>query len=141
MAQNKTQPTAASVMAFLNTIENRDRRDDCVALMKIMQTVSRKEPVMWGSAIVGFGTVHYKYDSGREGDIVAIGFSPRKEAISLYMMCSLGQVKEELQKLGKHKTGKGCLYIKSLADVDKVVLKDLLAKAFKEATRRSVPTV
>jgi hypothetical protein len=127
-------------MAFLNKIENKDRRDDCVALMRIMQTVSRKEPVMWGTAIVGFGKVHYKYESGREGDIVAIGFSPRKDAISVYMMCSLEQVKVQLQKLGKYKAGKGCLYIKALADVDQDVLEELLAKAFKEASRRSVPT-
>ena len=140
MAGNKTQPSASSVMAFLNKIENKDRRDDCVALMRIMQTVSRKEPVMWGTAIVGFGKVHYKYESGREGDIVAIGFSPRKDAISVYMMCSLEQVKVQLQKLGKYKAGKGCLYIKALADVDQDVLEELLAKAFKEASRRSVPT-
>jgi hypothetical protein len=137
MAQNKTQPTAASVMAFLNTIENKDRRDDCVALMKIMQTVSRREPVMWGSAIVGFGTVHYKYDSGREGDICAFGFSPRKAAISIYMQCSLDLLKTELEKLGTHKTGGGCLYVKALSDVDQNALKALLAKAFKEASKRN----
>ena len=137
MAENKTQPTASSVTAFLNKIGDKQRRDDCFTLMKIMQTVTKDEPVMWGSAIVGFGNVHFKYDSGREGNIVAIGFSPRKSAISIYMMCSLEQLKRELEKLGKFETGKGCLYVKSLADVDQAVLKSLLVKAYREASKRS----
>jgi uncharacterized protein YdhG (YjbR/CyaY superfamily) len=103
-----------------------------------MQTVSKKEPVMWGSAIIGFGTFHYVYESGREGDTVVIGFSPRKQNISIYMMCSLDKVKDELLKLGKYKTGKGCLYIKSLGDVDTAALRKVLAKAFKEASKLNV---
>ncbi len=141
MAQNKTQPTATSVAAFLNKIPDKQRREDCLALVKIMQAASKKEPVMWGSAIVGFGSVHYKYPSGREGDTVAIGFSPRASAIAIYMTCSLEEVKDELEKLGKYKTGGGCLYIKALADVDQTALKALLAKGFKEASKRNVPAM
>ena len=138
MAENKTRPTVASVTGFLNKVKDRKRRDDCFALLKMMQSVSGNEPVMWGSAIVGFGTYHYVYESGREGDTVLIGFSPRKENISIYMMCSLDKVQEELRTLGKHKAGKGCLYINSLGDVDTVVLKKLLAKGFKEASKKNV---
>jgi hypothetical protein len=138
MAENKTKPTVASVTAFLNKVKDRQRRDDCFALLKMMQSVSGKEPVMWGSAIVGFGTYHYVYESGREGDTVLIGFSPRKQNISIYMMCSLDRVQEELHKLGKHKTGKGCLYINSLSDVNVAVLQKIFAIAFKEAKRLHV---
>lgn len=136
MAENKTKPTVASVTAFLNKVPDAKRRADCFALLTMMQAVSKQEPVMWGSAIVGFGTYHYVYESGREGDMVLIGFSPRKQAISIYLMCSLDQVKGELAKLGTYKTGGGCLYIKSLADVDAAALKKVLAKGFKEAAKR-----
>ena len=138
MAENKTKPTVASVTAFLNKVQDTQIRNDCFAILKMMQTVSKKEPVMWGSAIIGFGTFHYVYESGREGDTVVIGFSPRKQNISIYMMCSLDKVKDELLKLGKYKTGKGCLYIKSLGDVDTAALRKVLAKAFKEASKLNV---
>ncbi len=140
MAENKTQPTAASVTAFLNKIQDTQRRNDCFALLNIITTVSRKDPVMWGSSIVGFGTVHYVYESGREGDTVVLGFSPRKEAISIYMMCSLEKLKGELPGLGKYKTGKGCLYIKSFSDINTGALKNVLAKAWKEASKRNMHT-
>jgi uncharacterized protein YdhG (YjbR/CyaY superfamily) len=101
-----------------------------------MQTVSKLEPVMWGSAIIGFGTYHYVYESGREGDTIVIGFSPRKQNISIYLMGGLKNVEDELSKLGKYKTGKGCLYIKSLSDVNLEILKKVFAKAFKEGMRK-----
>ncbi len=140
MAENKTKPTKSSVTAFLNKIRDRQLRDDCSAILKMMREVSNREPVMWGSAIIGFGTYHYVYESGREGDTVVIGFSPRKQDISIYLMGGLNKVEEELSKLGKYKTGKGCLYIKSLDDVNVEVLKKVFAKAFKAAQRRSAHT-
>jgi hypothetical protein len=138
MAENKTKPTVASVTAFLNKIQETQKRSDCFAILKMMQNVSRKEPVMWGSSIIGFGTFHYVYESGREGDTVVIGFSPRKQNISIYMMCSLDKVRDELLKLGKYKTGKGCLYINTLSDVNTAVLQKLLTKGFKEASKLNV---
>jgi hypothetical protein len=135
LAENKTQPTKESVYVFLNKIQDQHLRDDCLEILKMMQEVSNFEPVMWGSAIIGFGKYHYVYASGREGDWPPIGFSPRKQNISLYLMYSLNRVENELSKLGKYKTGKGCLYIKSLSDVNQEVLKNIITKAFKEAQK------
>ena len=140
MPENKTKPTIASVTTFLNKIQNSQLRTDCFTLLKMMQAVSKAEPVMWGSSIIGFGTFHYVYESGREGDTIVIGFSPRKQNISIYMMCSLDKIKDELVNLGKYKTGKGCLYIKSLSDVNTAALKKVLTKAFKEASKLNVHT-
>ena len=140
MAENKTKPTKSSVTAFLNKIQDQQVRDDCFAILEMMQKVSNSEPVMWGSAIIGFGTYHYVYESGREGDTIVIGFSPRKQNISIYLMGGLKNVEAELSKLGKYKTGKGCLYIKSLSDVNAAVLKKIFAKAFKEAQRKKART-
>ena len=106
----------------------------------MMQKVAKSEPVMWGSAIVGFGAYHYVYESGREGDTILIGFSPRKQDISIYLMGGLNKVENEVSRLGKYKTGKGCLYIKSLSDVDVKVLKKIFAKAFKQGQRKSAHT-
>ena len=124
--------------AFLNKIHDRQLRDDCFAILEMMRKVSHSEPVMWGSAIIGFGTYHYVYESGREGDTVVIGFSPRKQNISIYLMGGLKTVENELSKLGTYKTGKGCLYIKSLSDVNADVLKKVFARAFVEAQRKNV---
>jgi hypothetical protein len=140
MAENKTKPTKASVTAFLNNIKDQQVRDDCFTLVEMMQKVSKSEPVMWGSAIVGFGSYHYVYESGREGDSILIGFSPRKQNISIYLMGGLSTVEDELSKLGKHKTGGGCLYIKSLSEVNVAVLRKVFAKAFKEARRKKAHT-
>lgn len=140
MAENKTKPTKSSVTAFLNRIKDRKLREDCFAILEMMQKVSKHEPVMWGSAIIGFGTYHYVYESGREGDSILIGFSPRKQNISIYLMGGLNQVENELTKLGEYKTGKGCLYIKSLSDVNAEVLEEVFAKAFKEAQRKKAHT-
>jgi len=131
MTENKTKPTKSSVAAFLNKIQDRPLRDDCYQILDMMQKVSNAEPVMWGSAIVGFGTYHYVYESGREGDSIIIGFSPRKQNISLYLAGGLKNIEEELPKLGKYKTGKGCLYLKTLSDVNAGVLRKIFAKAFK----------
>ena len=140
MAENKTKPTKGSVTAFLNKIKDQPLRDDCFAILAMMQKVSNSKPVMWGSAIIGFGTYHYVYESGREGDTVIIGFSPRKQNISIYLMGGLNNVEVELSKLGKYKTGKGCLYIKRLSDVNPEVLKKVFTKAFKEGQRRNAHT-
>jgi hypothetical protein len=136
MAENKTIPTEASVTAFLNKIPTGQLRDDCYAILEMMRKVSKEEPVMWGSAIIGFGHYHYVYASGREGDSSVIGFSPRKQNISIYLMGGLGNVEGELSKLGKYKTGKGCLYIKSLSDVNTGVLEKVFARAFDRTTQK-----
>ena len=140
MAENKTKPTTDSVTAFLNKIEDQQVRDDCFVILEMMQKVSNCAPVMWGSAIIGFGTYHYVSESGREGDWMMIGFSPRKQNITLYLMGGLKNVEDELATLGKYKTGKGCLYIKSLSDVNAEVLKKIFAKAFQEEQHKNAPT-
>ena len=137
MTDNKTKPTKNSVNAFLKKITDKQARQDCFSLVDLMRKVSRQEPFMYGSAIVGFGLYHYVYESGREGDTVMIGFSPRKQDLALYLCGGLKEVDMELQQLGKFKTGGGCLYIKSLADINQSVLKKILIKAFKEGQRRS----
>ena len=105
-------------------------------LLGMMESVSRTKPVMWGSSIIGFGSYHYVYESGREGDTILIGFSPRKQNISIYLTGGLDPLKDELSELGKHKTGKGCLYIKSLKDINAAVLKKMLSKAFKSKKQK-----
>jgi hypothetical protein len=140
MAENKTKPTRDSVTAFLAKIQNPQLRKDCLSIIKLMQTISKSKPVMWGSSIIGFGTIHYVYESGREGDMPVIGFSPRKQNISIYLMYGLDNIRDELSKLGKYKTGGGCLYIKSLSDVDAAVLKQILTKAFRDRVRKNVHT-
>jgi hypothetical protein len=136
MAENKTKPTRDSVTAFLNKIEDQQVREDCFVILEMMQKVSNCEPILWGSAIIGFGTRHYVYESGREGDTVVIGFSPRKQKITIYLMGGVKNVEVELSRLGKYKTGKGCLYIKSLGDVNPAVLQKIFAKAFDEAQQK-----
>lgn len=133
MAENKTKATVASVSGFLKKISDDQQRQDCVSLVDLMESVSKTKAVMWGSAIVGFGTYHYVYESGREGDSVIIGFSPRKQNIAIYLKGGLSPLKDELPKLGKHKTGGGCLYIKKLEDINTPVLKKILTKSFKSA--------
>jgi hypothetical protein len=136
MAENKTKATKGSVSGFLKKIATKQVREDCFTLVDVMGSVSKSEPVMWGSAIVGFGSHHYVYESGREGDMPVIAFSPRKQAIALYFLGGVKSVENELKTLGKHETGKGCLYVKAIGDVKLPVLKKILAKAWKEGTRR-----
>jgi hypothetical protein len=127
--ENKTKANTSSVGAFINAIEDSDKRADAKALVKLLQHVTGQAPKMWGSSIVGFGSYHYVYESGREGDAPLIGFSPRKAATVLYLHLGLGDATDLLARLGKHTTGKGCLYIKKLADVDQKVLERILANA------------
>jgi uncharacterized protein DUF1801 len=128
MADNKTKPTKLSVPAFIDALTDATRRADAKALVKLMQNATGEKPKMWGPSIIGFGSCHYKYESGREGDMPLVGFSPRKAASVLYLTgCSDSQAL--LAKLGKHTTGKGCLYIKKLADVDQKVLEALVDKS------------
>lgn len=126
MAENKTRATDASVDAYLAAIEDDARRADCIALIALMRRASGEPPVMWGSSIVGFGSYHYRYDSGREGDSCQVGFSSRKGDISVYL--SAGVLGEEgvLARLGRCKAGKGCLYLRRLADVDVDLLEQLV---------------
>ena len=138
MAENKTKPTSVSVSAFLDGCADEARRTDARALAKLMQKVTGNEPAMWGPSIVGFDSYHYTYESGREGDMLIVGFSPRKAANVLYGAIGFEGAEELLAKLGKHTTGKGCLYIKKLADVDVKVLKTLLERAV-AATRARHP--
>lgn len=125
MAENKTKPTSLSVAAFIDAIKEEGRRADAKALVKLMQKAAGEKPKMWGPSIIGFGSYHYTYDSGREGDMPLIAFSPRKAATVLY---GLSASEALLPKLGKHTRGKGCVYIKKLADVDQKVLEAMAAK-------------
>jgi hypothetical protein len=129
MAENKTKPTELSVAAFIDTLTDQTRRADAKALVKLMQGAAGEKPKMWGPSIIGFGSYHYTYESGREGDMPLIGFSPRKAATVLYNMRGGGDSEALLAKLGKYTTGKGCLYIKKLEDVDKKVLEALAVKS------------
>jgi hypothetical protein len=129
MAENKTQVTDADVMEFLNNVADARRREDSLAVLALMADVTGEEPKMWGSSIVGFGAYHYKYASGREGDMPLTGFSPRKQALTLYIMGGFEQYDDLLAKLGKHTTGSSCLYIKRLSDVDMGVLAELVTQS------------
>ncbi len=131
MAENKTSPTKASVTEFVNAIEDRQKRADAKAVAAMMRRATGKRAKMWGPAIVGYGEYHYKYDSGREGDFMITGFSPRKQALTVYIMPGFSHFKEEMDKLGMYKTGRSCLYIKRLADVDSKVLERLITKSVK----------
>jgi len=129
MADNKTKPTNLSVAMFIDALTDRARCVDAKALVKLMQSAVGEKPKMWGPSIIGFGSYHYRYDSGREGDMPLIGFSPRKAATVLYNMTGFSGSEALLAKLGKYTTGKGCLYIKKLADVDQKVLEALVLKS------------
>ena len=126
MAENKTKPTAKSVPEFLNQIADPKRREDCLAIAEIMERLSGSQPKMWGDSIVGFGDYRYKYASGREGDWFLVGFAPRKQNLSIYIMGYLEYYSDILEGLGKFKHGKGCLYIKKLEDIDLEVLETLI---------------
>jgi hypothetical protein len=127
----KTTKNEKSVEAFLNSVENPTRRADSLEVLKLIQEATGMEPAMWGDSIVGFGTYRYKYASGREGEWMLVGFSPRKQNMTLYIMDGFDEYDELLSELGKHKTGKSCLYINKLADVDQEVLKKLVKKSVK----------
>jgi len=128
MAELKTQKNNASVPAFLDAIEDEEKRKDCKELIKIYKEVTKEKPVMWGTSIIGFGSYHYKSPSTkREGDWMLTGFSPRKQNITLYIMSGFSDQKKLLEKIGKHKvSGGSCLYIKRLSDIDREILKQLI---------------
>jgi hypothetical protein len=129
MSELKTRPTNNDVKAFLGTLDNETKREDCYQLLELMHQITGEEPRMWGDSIVGFGSYHYRYASGREGDWFLVGFSPRKKNLSLYIMAGFDQYETLLGKLGKHKLGKSCLYINKLEDVDQQVLGDLVKQS------------
>jgi Domain of unknown function (DU1801) len=131
MAELKIKVTRASVEKFLEGIKDEQKRQDCYQIVKMMKKATKAEPKMWGTSIVGFGDRHYVYESGRELDWLLAGFSPRAQNLTLYMMGGLDP--EALKKLGKHKLGKGCLYINKLEDVDLKVLNELIANSVKKS--------
>ena len=131
MAELKTKHYDESVTEFLNAVENKQRKADAFTILEMMTKASGEGPKMWGDSIVGFGLYQYKYASGREGEWMKIGFSPRKQNMSVYLMCGLEPLQPFLPKLGKHKTGKGCLYINKLTDVDLGVLNEMIEDTLK----------
>lgn len=129
MAELKTQKNDGDVEAFLNSVAHEKRRTDSFKVLELMKEVTGEAPKMWGSSIIGFGRYHYKYASGREGDWFLTGFSPRKQSLTLYITAGFDEYDELMTKLGKYKTGKSCLYINKLEDVDQAVLKELVQKS------------
>ncbi|MEP6597265.1 MAG: DUF1801 domain-containing protein [Ginsengibacter sp.] len=139
MAELKTKQTDNSVTAFLNSVEDEKKRKDSFTILEIMKEATQMEPKMWGTSIIGFGNYHYKYDSGHEGDMCIVGFSPRKQSIVLYLMIGLNNLKKLLKGLGRHKSGKACVYINKIEDVNTDVLKQLIiasADAIKKGINR-----
>ena len=136
MAQNKTQKTDASVEKFLNNVEHETRRKDGFELLEMMRDITGEPAKMWGPSIIGFGDYHYKYESGREGDFFIVGFSPRKQSLSLYLMTGFDGYEKMLSKIGKYKTGKSCLYINKLDDIDRDALRDLISTSYKNFKKK-----
>jgi hypothetical protein len=136
MVELKTKPTDASVEEFLEAVEHPTRRADGLALLEIMKEVTHEKPVMWGTSIIGFGTYHYKYASGREADWLKVGFSPRKRSLTVYLAPGLDDIEDLREQLGKHRVGKGCLYINKLSDVDTDVLKLIIRKSIEVLEQR-----
>jgi hypothetical protein len=136
MAELKTQVNNASVEKFINSTKDEGKIKDCLVLLDMMKKIFKEEPKMWGSSIVGFGTFHYKGKSGREGDWFVTGFSPRKQNMTVYFSLGFKDLAPLLKKLGKHKTGMGCLYCNKLSDIDIKVLKEMLV-----ATKKDLPNL
>ena len=136
MADNKTRETKASVTAFLNAVDDPRRRADARKIAAMMRRATGDRARMWGSSLVGYGKYHYKYDSGREGDFMLTGFSPRKQNLTIYIMPGFDDFEALMKKLGKYKTGKSCLYINKLQDVDEKVLEQLIARSVKIMRKR-----
>ncbi len=130
MAELKTKLTGASVDAFLAAVADEKKRQDSFTILSLLKQVTRAEPKMWGDSIIGFGSYHYKYASGQEGDWPPVGFSPRKQNLTIYLNSGFEGNEDLLQKLGRYKTGKVCLYIKKLEDIDLAVLKALVERSF-----------
>ena len=129
MSDLKTRPTASSVDGFIDEVDDQHKRADCRILAELMAEITGAEGVMWGSSIVGFGSYHYRYASGREGDFFEAGFSPRKRALTIYVMAGFAEYEDLLSKLGKCSTGKSCLYVKRLADIDLDALREMLNRS------------
>lgn len=129
MSDLKTKPNKNSVKAFIDSLENEKRKVDSFTLLKLFKEITKKKPIMWGDSIIGFGSYHYKYASGREGDWPVTGFSPRKQNLSIYIMLGFSNYQDLMEKLGKYKTGRSCLYINKLEDIDTKVLKKLLIQS------------
>ena len=136
MAETKTKPTEVSVDAFIEAVADPVRREDAKRVCAMMERVTGEPPRMWGPSIIGFGSYHYKYDSGHEGTACRLGFSPRKAEQVLYVLTGEPEQQEQLSRLGKHKTGKSCLYVKKLADVDMAVLEEITRGALKHMNAR-----
>ncbi len=132
MAQNKTQPTDASVKEFVDSVADPARRQDCHEVLSLMESIACEAPRMWGGSIVGFGTYEYRYASGRSGTWFRTGFSPRKNALTLYLMLDLEAQQARLQRLGKYTRGKSCLYVRKLADIDRSVLRELVRESCRQ---------
>ncbi|MYD43872.1 MAG: DUF1801 domain-containing protein [Gammaproteobacteria bacterium] len=131
-SQNKTVANKGDVEAYLNSVQNDVKRRDSFELLSLMTEITGNPAVMWGTSLVGFGTYHYKYASGREGDFFLTGFAPRKQSLTVYIMPGFSDYQDLLEKLGKHKHSKSCLYINKLDDIDKSVLKRLIKKSVKD---------
>ena len=138
MAKPKTTPTEQSVSDFIDAVPDETKRDDARAVLRLMQQITDQPAVMWGPSIIGFGTYHYVYESGREGDWMLTGFSPRKTALTIYLMSGVERYSELLDKLGKHKTGKSCLYIKRLSDIDMSVLQQLIEQSIEDVKAQDI---
>ena len=136
MSERKTTQNEADVNAFLDGVENPRRRADARQLLALMQAVTGEPPKMWGSSIVGFGSYHYRYASGREGNSLIVGFSPRKQNLAIYIMPGFSDYGALLGKLGKFRTGKSCLYVNKLGDVDMELLEELVRESVTEMKRR-----
>ena len=133
MSENIMQPSDTSVETFLNAIPNEQKRQDSLTLLSLFKDVTAAEPHLWGSSIVGFVAYHYHYESGREGDAFEVGFSPRKQNLTLYLGCNgFAQEVDLLEKLGKYKAGKGCLYINKIQDIDLPTLKELIRRSLQK---------
>jgi hypothetical protein len=136
MAENKTKATKASVTGYIAAIQDEERRSDCEQLVKLMTGITGEPATMWGSSIVGFGRYHYRYESGREGDMCVTGFSSRKPNLSIYVLAEGAAQKKLLARLGKHKMAKGCLYVRRMADIDAKVLRELIAGSIAEVHKQ-----
>jgi hypothetical protein len=137
MTELKTKENKASVKGFISKVNKKKKRDDCLIILKIMEEISKQKAKMWGNSIVGFGRYHYKYASGREGDWPKIGFSPRKQNLTIYIMDGFSRYDKLMKKLGRHSHSKSCLYIDKLEDVDLAVLRKLIRESYKYMSKKS----
>jgi hypothetical protein len=136
MAELKTKPEKRDPLDFINSVDDGQKRKDSLEILKMMKEITGKPPVMWGPSMIGFDQYHYKYKSGHEGDAFVTGFSPRKTSLVLYVLAGFERKDELLQKLGKYKNGKSCLYVKRLSDIDKDVLRELIIESVKYMKKR-----